>query len=174
MHDYWCYILLTCARNDAAICDLTVGERSGGRLLSAAIFTQPILDVQYHSDEGKIERGDPRLMRLEETKQCNTAMYPVVWYHTSRSKVVMAGEGVGTYLGGVPIVEGVFRHEVPQGGDSRPPHVSHLTQRHLDLVEEQPDQEVVLTELVRQSVVMLQVCNINQVLVSFRAMYFTS
>ena len=81
---------------------------------------------------------------------------------------------MGTYLGGVPIVEGVFRHQVPQGGDRRPPYVSHLTQRHLDLVEEQPDQEVVLAELVRQRVVVLQVCNVNHVLVSISAMCFRS
>ena len=81
---------------------------------------------------------------------------------------------VVTYLGGVPIVEGMFRHQVAEGGDGRPPHVSHLTQRHLDLVEQQSDQEVVLAELVRQRVVVLQVCNVNYVLVYFSARCFRS
>ena len=117
IHDYRRHILLTCARNDAAVCDVTVGQRGGGRLLSAAIFTQPILYVQYHSDEGKIEGGDSRLMRLEERKEYHTAMYLAVWYHTSSSKVVMAGESVGTYLGGVPIIKGMFCHQVVESID---------------------------------------------------------
>ena len=78
----------------------------------------------------------------------------------------MVGEGGVTYLGGVPVIEGVFCHEVPEGGDGRPPHVSHLTQRHLDLVEQQPHQKVVLTELIRQRVVVLQVCNVKHGLTS--------
>lgn len=52
----------------------------------------------------------------------------------------------------------MFDHEVLQHLDGYLANVPELLQSGADLSEQQPDQEVVLTEVVRQRIVHMEVC----------------
>lgn len=62
-----------------------------------------------------------------------------------------------SYLGGVAVIKCVLHHQVLQHLDGDLTSLPELLQRCVDLPEQQPDQEVVLTEVICQRVIQLQV-----------------
>ena len=72
------------------------------------------------------------------------------------------GRGMGggrgePHLVGVAVVEGVLDHQVLEHVDGDPPDLPELLQGPAHLPEQQPHQEVVPAEVLRQGVVQLEV-----------------
>ncbi len=61
------------------------------------------------------------------------------------------------YFGGVAIIKRVLYHQALQHVDGNLTNLPELLQSCIDLPEQQPDQEVVLTEVVCQRVIQLEV-----------------
>lgn len=64
----------------------------------------------------------------------------------------------GAYFGGVAVVEGVLDHQGLQHLDGDLTDLPELLQGCVHLPEQQPHQEVVPAEVVRQRVIQLEVC----------------
>lgn len=61
------------------------------------------------------------------------------------------------YLRGVAVVKCVLHHQVLQHLDGYLTNLPELLQGRTDLPEQQPDQEVILTEVICQRVIQLEV-----------------
>lgn len=69
---------------------------------------------------------------------------------------------MSAYLGGVAFVKGVLDHQVLEHVDGYLTDLSKLLQGPAHLPQQQPNQEVVLTEVVCQRVVQLEVWEVDK------------
>lgn len=124
------------------------------------LHIQPVDILLEQTKQGKVQRGQPGLLALKKQTTLSTeflkSTHARYLSQVEMQEMEMQREG-SAYFGGVAVVERVLHHQVLQHVDGYLSNLPELLQSCTDLPEQQPDQEVVLTEVICQRVIHLEV-----------------
>lgn len=114
------------------------------------LHVEPVDVLLKEAEQRQVQRGHPGLLALQDRWRCQRSPSGC---HTRQTKRVE-----GAYFGGVAVVEGVLDHQALQHLDGDLTDLPELLQGCVHLPEQQPHQEVVPAEVVRERVIQLEVC----------------
>lgn len=119
------------------------------------LHIQPVDVLLEQTKQGKVQGSQPGLLALENKLITQWKPHPHIrqWSENARNKCVRGS----AYFGTVAVVKRVLYHQILEHLDGYLTDLPELLQSCADLSEQHPDQEVVLTEVICQWVVQLEV-----------------